>query len=181
MFQAPRVLRLQQLFLAFASLSSLVTALPTSLPVRSTSPSNVLSKRGTGYGGTTKVTSPAGLAWYDPNLGAGTATASTSYKCYHGGINSYPPMSSWMNFYDMFNHNKPTMLARNNNNDQWVGWMWDAITQTAAASNVDARLILAIVMQESTGQIDVGCTGSMPNCGLMQASYNSHSFDPANP
>lgn len=35
-------------------------------------------------------------------------------------------------------------------------------------------------VSQSSGKASVHCTGHMPDCGLMQASFNSHSFDPSN-
>ena len=32
---------------------------------------------------------------------------------------------------------------------------------------------------QSSGKASVACTGSIPNCGILQASYDSQSFDPS--
>lgn len=83
------------------------------------------------------------------------------------------------------------------------GDIWNAIVQVSADSKVDARFILAIIMQEvfsppfstpfnrmfehklsnqSTANVYVPCTNNgVENCGLMQAYAGSVSFDPNNP
>ncbi|KAF7142172.1 hypothetical protein CNMCM5793_008680 [Aspergillus hiratsukae] len=60
--------------------------------------------------------------------------------------------------------------------------IWNSILEVSAAAKVDPRLILAVVMQESSGNVYVGCTNNnVQNCGLMQAYTGSVSFDPSNP
>jgi hypothetical protein len=56
-----------------------------------------------------------------------------------------------------------------------------SILTVASSSGVDARAILATVMQESTGKVRVGTTNNgVSNSGLMQ-SHAGISFDPADP
>ncbi|KAK5018600.1 hypothetical protein LTR60_001433 [Cryomyces antarcticus] len=164
-----------QLIFALSFVPFLATAAPVSVPV-SSEELHVLSRRGFGYNGVTTATS---TAWYTDNFSKGPSTPASGYQCYHGDVSKYPTKDKWMNFYDLFNHNKPAMLARNNGNGELVGEIWNAIVKVSQDAKVDARVILATVMQESTGQANVPCTGTMPNCGLMQASYGSISFNPA--
>ena len=58
----------------------------------------------------------------------------------------------------------------------------ESILKISAAGKVDARMVLAQVMQESSGNVNVICTNNgVQNCGLMQAFTGSVSFDPTKP
>lgn len=52
-----------------------------------------------------------------------------------------------MNFYDMFDLNQKDSLVLEESGPL-QGDLWNAIVQVAANSKVDARFILAIIMQE---------------------------------
>ena len=100
------------------------------------------------------------------------------YQCYHGQVSQYPPLSRWLSFTKMWSLNAPIILSKNNGNQQYVNDIYSAITSVSVAAKVDARLILAIVMQESTGQADVPCTGN-GNCGIMQGPIGTQQLNPA--
>jgi hypothetical protein len=56
----------------------------------------------------------------------------------------------------------------------------NAILYVSSQTLVDNRVILAVILQESTGNVRVGCTNNgVRNCGIMQ-SYNGTSYDPNN-
>ncbi|PMD12021.1 hypothetical protein NA56DRAFT_683522 [Hyaloscypha hepaticicola] len=129
---------------------------------RAISISNSLATRD----GVGSVVTGAGLDWYNSDFSTGNSGYDDPqyYYCFKGPASNFPPLANWMNFYDMFDLNQ---------NDQMV------VSQN---SLVDARFILAIIMQESTGNAYVGCTNNgVENCGLMQAYAGSVSFDPSDP
>ena len=83
-----------------------------------------------------------------------------------------------MNFQDMFNRNQATSLSLEESGPI-QGQLYNAIVEVSRDSMVDARLILAIIMQESTGNVYVRCTNNgVENCGIMQAYAGSISYNP---
>ncbi|KAI5236027.1 hypothetical protein E4T42_09561 [Aureobasidium subglaciale] len=108
-----------------------------------------------------------------------TSISSSSYTMYTGdGSTSagWPAQSAWMDFDSMFSANIPIMqqsCANNgwgsNNSPTEIADIKAAIKKVSASSGVDARFILAIVMQESNGCVRVVTTSwSVQNPGLMQ-------------
>lgn len=79
-------------------------------------------------------------------------------------------MDKWISFDDMFERNKPSMLATGSTNDD-VERVRNAIKE-CAQMGVEERVILAIIMQESHGDVGVRTTFSpgegVPTGGLMQ-------------
>jgi hypothetical protein len=70
----------------------------------------------------------------------------SAYQCFKGDINKYPHMDDWVSFSEMWHVNEP--LMRQGSSEKLVNAIKRAIIDTSKASKVDARLILAIVMQE---------------------------------
>ncbi|KAJ9626945.1 hypothetical protein H2203_003402 [Taxawa tesnikishii (nom. ined.)] len=164
---------------ASATLVALAIAVPV-LPGNGGSNNDLSDQswRGRGYSGATRVSNPESLDWYSSDYNQGAQPSQTlQYQCYKGDVSKYPSIAQWLSFNELWNINSPHITARNNGNMQYTQNIHDSIMKISQESNVDARVILAMIMQESTGQVDVQCTGPMPNCGLMQASYNSHSFE----
>ena len=64
-----------------------------------------------------------------------------------GPASSYPAFSSWMNFYDMFDLNQGTSMVLEESGPI-QGAIWNAIVSVSESALVDARFILAIIMQE---------------------------------
>ncbi|KAK4442818.1 hypothetical protein QBC34DRAFT_479519 [Podospora aff. communis PSN243] len=82
---------------------------------------------------------------------------------------NFPPMSAWLGFDDLFGRNIPSMRA--------MGSTWDDIgrinvaIRECAKLGVDERVILAIIMQESHGDVGAPTTYSpdgLPTAGIMQ-------------
>lgn len=87
--------------------------------------------------------------------------------CTYGGpYQNFPPMSSWLPWTTVFGLYEQTMVNAGSSWDD-VGRINVAISQAAANIGVDERVILAIILQESTGYVGVQCTGGN-DCGLMQ-------------
>ncbi|KAF8323959.1 hypothetical protein DL93DRAFT_2070113 [Clavulina sp. PMI_390] len=125
------------------------------------------------------VDNPTALAWYNSDLNAGTSGVDpTAYTCFAGNVNSLPPISQWMSFTASWARQQQYSLGNFDTSTQQTQ-IHDAIVQVSQESKVDARLILAVIMQESTGNVNVACTAGF-NCGLMQAYKGSVSYDSGN-
>ncbi|KKK12676.1 putative exo-beta-1,3-glucanase [Aspergillus rambellii] len=149
---------------------------------------NTASSSSTGSGsssgdGNSAVVTGNGLNWYSSSLTDG-ATAYEDpeyYYCFGGPAANFPPLANWMGFTAMFDLNQETSMAQVESGPI-QGDIWNAIVEVSAAAKVDARLVLAVVMQESSGNVYVGCTNNgVQNCGLMQAYIGSVSFDANDP
>ena len=101
-------------------------------------------------GASAVVTSATGLSYYDPNFNDGTSGKSnpSSYTCYSGPASSFPPKSQWMNFAAMFNLNQQDSLVPVGDSGPEQGAIYNAIVSVSKASKVDARVILAVIIQE---------------------------------
>ncbi|KAF2876133.1 hypothetical protein BDV95DRAFT_535586 [Massariosphaeria phaeospora] len=95
----------------------------------------------------------------------------TCGQFFSGPASNFPPQSSWESFDTIFNANKNNMFSTGDTGED-IGRMYNAINSAAASIGVEQRVILAIILQESSGNVGVGCTtapdGSQ-SCGLMQA------------
>ncbi|RFU77402.1 glycoside hydrolase [Trichoderma arundinaceum] len=85
---------------------------------------------------------------------------------YNGPYQNFPPMSSWLPWTEVFGRYEQTMVNAGSTWDD-VGRINVAISAAASSIGVDERVILAIIIQESTGNVGVICTGD-DDCGLMQ-------------
>ncbi|RAO69016.1 uncharacterized protein BHQ10_005028 [Talaromyces amestolkiae] len=126
------------------------------------------------------------------NIYDGTGNAGTDqYNCYYGGWENFPPSSQWVEFDAMWNYSKSAMSTScsdlgvgscsdgagafgDGDTGEQIGLIWNAIQQVAEASLVDHRFILATILQESSGCVNV-CASTNPdpsqpdNPGLMQS------------
>ncbi|KAF2763652.1 hypothetical protein EJ03DRAFT_283713, partial [Teratosphaeria nubilosa] len=101
------------------------------------------------------------------------------YKMYTGdGSTSagWPAQSSWASFGDLWTANTAlisqscTQFSESNNSDEETSNLQSAISSLASSSGIDARFILAIVMQESGGCVRAPTTNyGVTNPGLMQS------------
>ncbi|KAF2102773.1 hypothetical protein NA57DRAFT_71757 [Rhizodiscina lignyota] len=161
---------------------SLILSIASALPLQDTPPS--LDSRSPIFGTVSKVDYSTGDNWYSPNFKKGATAPAPSqpgpydYQCFSGDIEKYPDISNWLSFHELFQINKPMMLL--SNSEDIVSAIYHGIEAISKDSNVDARVILAMIMQESTGKVNTDCTGGH-NCGLMQANVGSTSFDPKDP
>lgn len=120
------------------------------------------------------------------------ARYSDSYTPYRGDGSTaagWPAQSSWGSYDQLWNTNSAVMK----NTCGWNGWGADnsdaeiaginsAIQQVAGETGVDARFILAIVMQESKGCVRAPVTNNgVRNPGLMQSHNGSGSCAGVNP
>ncbi|KAL7781767.1 glycoside hydrolase [Trichoderma ceciliae] len=127
------------------------------------------------------------------NIKDGVGGGVDRYTMYRGDGSTgagWPAQNRWVSFQDMFDNYKNQMFAscgnlpnpQVNDSGQEVGAIWDGIQMAAAATGVDHRFILAIIMQESHGCVRVQTTnGGVRNPGLMQdhngvATCNENGF-----
>lgn len=101
-----------------------------------------------GYSGQSSVFSGEALNWFKDDSAKGQQAATTEYQCYGGKLESYPPIRQWLSFNDLWKANQDAISRRNSGDQQLVGYIHDAILKVSSESKVDARLILATVMQE---------------------------------
>jgi hypothetical protein len=94
-----------------------------------------------------------------------------------GPASSFPGKDTWEDFITLFNINKPEMLQTGDNGED-VGRIFNAINK-AAKIGVEERVILAIIMQESSGNVGVPSTTdqeAQSDAGLIQCR-GSPGFD----
>ncbi|KAJ9607183.1 hypothetical protein H2200_008255 [Cladophialophora chaetospira] len=116
-----------------------------------------------------------GNAVWGINNNDGVGSSPDTYTFYSGDGSNWPSTSQWESFEDMWNNNLAIIgtncaggVAPNSGDES--GKIYDAIQAVAAASGVDHRFILAVVMQESGGCVRVGGTANgVFNPGLMQS------------
>ena len=126
------------------------TAAPSaaSVPAASSTPASSGTKNLTvASNGGPSVTNQAALAFFasDPSAGKPAANPAT-YTCMSGPASNFPAFSSWVPFEDMFQTNQAQLAASDSASEQQK--IHDAILSISQASQVDARFILAIIMQE---------------------------------
>lgn len=119
------------------------------------------------------VTSTAFLSINPYNTNNGTDIYK-QYGC-RSTFGSWPAISSWVSFDVLFSLNIPHMSAScsqfnvPNNSPDEIGAIWDGITAASDMTGVDARFILAVVMQESGGCVRAPTSNyGVRNPGLMQ-------------
>ncbi|KAK3670076.1 hypothetical protein LTR78_010016 [Recurvomyces mirabilis] len=116
----------------------------------------------------------------DPsNVNDGVGAGQDAYTYYSGTADQFPNPDKWISFQDLWNGNLYAMkhACKNlkvgkDNSDKDNEYIYAAIQDRAAASLVDHRFILAIILQESHGCVRVGETTSstgITNPGLMQS------------
>ncbi|UKZ91351.1 uncharacterized protein TrAFT101_006335 [Trichoderma asperellum] len=119
------------------------------------------------------------VARYDnSNITDGVGDGVDSYTLYLGDGSTgagWPDQSQWVSFENMFNNYKNQMFSScdwmgvPDDSGPEVGAIWDGIQAAAAATGVDHRFILAVIMQESGGCVRVWTTNyGVRNPGLMQ-------------
>ncbi|QUC23470.1 uncharacterized protein UV8b_07711 [Ustilaginoidea virens] len=138
------------------------------------------------------------LASHDAaNVRDGVGSGVDSYTTYLGTgsvSEGWPDRSRWVSFENMFDNYKSQMLQscgwqnppQPNNSGAELVDIWDGIQRAAAATGVDHRFILAVVMQESHGCVRAPTTNNgVRNPGLMQChngrgtcNDNGHTLNP---
>ena len=119
------------------------------------------------------VTAPYGSTYYNPNFnagGPGYGASHNMYTCYAGTWKNFPPPAQWISFSSLWQFQVNNALKPIGDNSSEIQAIYDGIVQVSQVSKIDARVILAVIIQESTGNVHVGCTNNgVENCGLMQS------------
>ncbi|KXT02479.1 hypothetical protein AC578_4203 [Pseudocercospora eumusae] len=97
-----------------------------------------------------------------------------TYQCFDGNIADYPSPTHWLSFSDMWHINREQILSSNGGNTYLQHYIHEAIVKVSRESNIDARLILALVMGESRGKASSPCVGgNVPRCGILHVPKGS--------
>ncbi|EME87912.1 uncharacterized protein MYCFIDRAFT_209650 [Pseudocercospora fijiensis CIRAD86] len=100
-----------------------------------------------------------------------------TYRCFKENIESYPPPKLWLSFSELWNINRERILTSNGGNTYLQHHIQQAILKVSTESNIDARLILGLVMGESRGKASSPCVGgNVSRCGMLHA-LNGSSLD----
>ncbi|OTB06475.1 hypothetical protein M426DRAFT_20925 [Hypoxylon sp. CI-4A] len=88
---------------------------------------------------------------------------------YSGPASNFPGKDQWKSLEEIFNANKSEMAATGDTGED-IGRIWNAVNECAKLG-VEERVIFAIIMQESTGNVGVRTTVNADGhgtAGLMQ-------------
>lgn len=121
----------------------------------------------------------------DDGVGAGT----DAYNVYSGDGSSgagWPALADWVSYSDMLTANTPLMQSScqnlgygDNDSDDEISAITDAIDAVATATFVDHRFILAVIMQESKGCVRaITSNYGVSNPGLMQDHNGASTCNP---
>ncbi|TID25659.1 ATP-dependent RNA helicase [Venturia nashicola] len=92
---------------------------------------------------------------------AGCIGKSQKWEYPHPGsserYHSVYPLNNWLSFDCLFEMNRPTIESKNPNPSE-AEQVRRAVLNAQAATNVDPRIIFAVLMQESHGELRVGLT-----------------------
>jgi hypothetical protein len=119
------------------------SALLALLPLALAAPTSLIIRQGFG--------SATGNAanFFSPDFSAGSKGDSPStYVCFRGNADQFPHFSTWMNFNDAFNRQQQANLGPVGDSGPEQGAIYNAIVEVSKAAQVDARVILAIIIQE---------------------------------
>lgn len=122
-----------------------------------------------------------------PASGGSSTTGTSTYQCFSNG--NYPAQSTWPSFASLWSLHVSAITTANSavsaidtgsvsggGGGSTTQILHDKILLVASDTSVDARLVLATILQESGGMLDAPCTGT-GNCGLMQGPPGSASYD----
>ncbi|KAK0941892.1 hypothetical protein LTR48_003713 [Friedmanniomyces endolithicus] len=121
-----------------------------------------------------------------PSVAHNRGSSTISYQCFDGARNGDPSTATarWLPFDQLWALNEPTILSKNGGDTYITHFIREAIERVSCDDEIDPALVLAIVMQESSGRASVPCKaqahGGLSRCGLMRATHGS-SFDANHP
>lgn len=117
----------------------------------------------------TATVSGTGLAFFSSDLTSGAPLkAGSDYTCYSGSADSFPDISAWASFNDLWNFQVTNALSPIGDTSEEIQAMHDAVVSVGQAAQVDPRVILSVILQESTGNVNVQCTNNgVENCGIV--------------
>jgi LysM repeat protein len=101
---------------------------------------------------------------------------------YSGPASNFPPQSQWQKWSLMWAH-AVSVMQINDNADE-INDMEDSINAVSQESGIDRRVILSVIMEECSGNVNAVATpapgSNFINPGIMQ-SHNGVGFDSSNP
>ncbi|KAH9826875.1 putative exo-beta- - protein [Teratosphaeria destructans] len=108
--------------------------------------------------------------------------AASTYQCFDEDSQQSLDPSEWLSFDDLWRVNERTILSSNSGNMYMKHYVHEGILKVAKETGVDKRLILVIMMQKSSGNVNALCASNLrgeTRCGLMQVTDGS-GFDESN-
>lgn len=123
--------------LLLSALVATSAALPTATPM--------LSYRGLTTGFKTKPSQSNKQGQHA--LATNLQDSSSSYQCFDGTDTDLSP-NTWLPFDDLWRINEPTVLSKNGGDTYIRHYIKEALHQVSSESDVDARLLLTLMMQE---------------------------------
>lgn len=85
------------------------------------------------------------------------------YQCY---LSKYPDRHEWLSWSRLWDINREQVLSSNGGDTYIQHYIEEGILRAADKSDVDARLVLAILMQETKGGLSGECKAKA-KCGLL--------------
>ena len=146
--------------------SSLLAVILTALPLTLASP--IIPSTRAASPEPAPVTAPE-VSLQDFNATTFLLSARAAPRWISGPWWNFPDISTWLSFDDLFGRNMNSMRSTGSTRDD-IGRINVAIRECAKLG-VDERVILAIIMQESHGDVGVRTTtspGGLATAGLMQ-------------
>lgn len=70
------------------------------------------------------------------------------YSCVGPNVDDFPKQDHWLSYKDLWTINEPVITEANHGNSQYNTLIQEAIEEVSLESKVDARLILAMIIQE---------------------------------
>ncbi|KAL9095826.1 MAG: hypothetical protein Q9165_001823 [Trypethelium subeluteriae] len=102
------------------------------------------------------------------------AKSNYQYQCFGQKGLAYPKATQFISFDSMWDANKADVAGSNGGDQGAANSIKNAILEVSKKTNMYPQYTLAIVMQESVGNLKAKCTstsqGQPDECGLMQAS-----------
>lgn len=120
--------------------------------------SNIEKRNGAG----SVVTNKAALGYYRASATTGTAGVNppNQYTCYSGPASNFPLVKNWVTYDEMWTRASQYALTPFNDTGAEQADMKNSINKISLQSKVDQRVILAVILDESSGNVRVKCTQS---------------------
>lgn len=106
------------------------------------------------------VTNTAALKWYssDPSSGtSGRNPPNGGYVCFKGAASQFPAMSTWVNYNTMWSVLTRDALQPIGDNSSEIQAISDGIQSVSKIAKVDPRVVLGVMVLESTGNVRAKC------------------------
>lgn len=109
-----------------------------------------------------------------PGSSGGSSSTGGAFVPYHGPASSFPPHSAWASYHALWEQNHALMTAAGHDSAAEIADIKTSIERVAREADFDVRAILAIIMQESGGNVRIATTNNgVRNPGIMQVRENA--------